>query len=85
MSSIRKHGAKWQARVSRKGHAEMAQSFSSKAAAERWARGVESQFDQGNYVDISEALRTSFTEIIERYRQEVTPHKKGSQAGGISP
>jgi len=36
MASVRKHGNKWQARISRKGCAPIAKSFLSKVDAERW-------------------------------------------------
>lgn len=47
MSSIRKRGEKWQARVHRKDHKPVVQSFNTKADAIKWARNVESQLDLG--------------------------------------
>lgn len=82
MASIRKHGNKWQVRINRKGHAELSQSFLNRADAERWSRQIEVQLDQGTFVDISEAQVTSFTDVIERYRREVTPAKKGAKQEG---
>lgn len=82
MASIRKHGTKWQARITRKGHAEIAKSFFSRNEAERWARRTEINIDQGTYVNTTEAQRTTCTELIERYRREVTPTKKGAKQEG---
>ncbi len=82
MASIRKHGNKWQARITRRATSPLAKSFLSKSDAERWARQAESQLDQGNFVDITEARRTSIAEMIERYRVEVTPKKKGAKQEG---
>jgi len=43
MASVRKHGNKWQARISRRGCATVAKSFYNKSDAERWSRQVETQ------------------------------------------
>ena len=82
MASVRKHGNKWQARISRKGCAPIAKSFLSKVDAERWSRQAEAQLDQGTFVDLTEAQKTTIGELIERYRLEVTPKKKGTKQEG---
>ena len=78
MASIRKHGDKWQVRITRRGCAAIAKSFLNKADAERWGRQAETLLDQGTFIDPAEAKRTTVAEIIERYRLEVTPKKKGA-------
>jgi hypothetical protein len=45
-------------------------------------RQAEAQLDQGTFVDTAEAQRTTVAEIIERYRLEVTPKKKGAKQEG---
>jgi len=82
MASVRRHGNKWQARISRKGCAPIAKSFLSKVDAERWSRQAEAQLDQGTFVDLTEAQKTTIGELIERYRLEVTPKKKGTKQEG---
>ena len=47
MASVRQHGNKWQARVTKKGYKSEARSFLTKQDAERWARKVETQMDRG--------------------------------------
>ena len=78
MASIRKHGDKWQARITRRGYSSVSKSFCSKADAQRWARQAEARLDQGTIINNTEAQRTTITEIIVRYRLEVTPKKKGA-------
>ena len=78
MASIRKHGNKWQARINRRGCTAIAKSFLNKTDAERWGRQAETLLDQGTFIDPAEAQRTTIAEIIERYRLEVTPKKKGA-------
>lgn len=75
MSSIRKRGDKWQARVHRKDHKPVVQSFNNKADAIKWARNVESQLDLG--ILASKQAMPRLMPMVERYVEEVTPTKKG--------
>jgi integrase len=72
MASIRNRQGIWQARIIRKGCAPITKSFKTKQAAERWARQIESEIDKGSYINVALAERTIFSEVIERYVQEVT-------------
>jgi hypothetical protein len=72
MASIRNRNGKWQARITRKGQQAVAKSFSNKQDAEKWARQLESEMDKGCYTNLVLAERTLFSEVIERYIQEVT-------------
>jgi integrase len=76
MSSIRKRGDKWQARVHRKGNNPVVKSFNSKADALKWARNVESQLDLGTLAPKQTMPR--LMPMLERYVEEVTPTKKGA-------
>jgi integrase len=78
MASIRKRGTSYQARVIRQGFPPETKTFSSKLDAERWARSVESAMDSRQYVCTREAERTSFGELLRRYRETVTPMKRGA-------
>jgi hypothetical protein len=75
MSSFRKRGDKWQARVHRKEHKPVVQSFNSKADAIKWARNVESQLDLG--ILAPKQTMPRLMPMMERYFEEVTPTKKG--------
>lgn len=76
MSSIRKRGDKWQARVHRKEHKPVVKSFNNKADALKWARNVESQLDLGTLAPKQSMPR--LMPMLERYVEEVTPTKKGA-------
>ena len=76
MASIRKHGAKWQARIQRRNQPPIAKSFHSKADALRWARATESKLDLGEFGPKPTALTLRMA--IQRYLEEVTPKKKGA-------
>lgn len=66
MASILLVGGKWRALVRRKGHKPQCKTFTSKAAADRWAKQVEDAIDAGDapaYGDITVG------EVIKAYRK----------------
>ncbi len=77
MASFRQRSGKWQARVIRDGYPDQSKTFESKADAEKWARALESEIDKGQFVNVSEAQRTTLGDVIARYLVEVTPSMKG--------
>src|SRR4051812_15048061 len=68
----------WQAKVRRTGWPVHSRTFATKAQAERWARDVERDMEQGSFRDPREAQRTTLLEALDRYGREVTPRKKGA-------
>ncbi len=79
MATFRNRRGKWQARIARKGQPAISKSFTTRQDAERWARQIETQIDQGRFVNHVEAERTTFGEIVGRYMQEVTPTMRGAK------
>jgi len=78
MASYRKRKSnRWQAQIRRKGYRPQTRTFRTKAAAEAWVRSIENQMDQGCFLPQNEAVRTTLGELLERYRREVTVHKRG--------
>ena len=77
MASIRKRGKYWQARVIRKGYPDQVKSFHSKSEAEVWARQIENEIDRRVFVSRAEAERRTLFDILERYKQEISPSKRG--------
>ena len=79
MATFRKRGPyQWQAQIRQKGQPLQTKTFETRAAAEQWAREVEYQMDRGTFVSRAEAESTTLMELLERYRNEVTPLKKGA-------
>jgi integrase len=65
--------------VRRKGQQPRAKSFDSKADAERWARALESEVDRrGALPDTRTAESMTLAQVLARYRDEVSPTKRGS-------
>lgn len=83
MASFRYRSNQWQARVRRKGYPDETKSFVTRQDAERWARSIEADIDKGQFVNVSEAQRTTLGDLIERYLVEVTPLMKGASEDTI--
>lgn len=66
MASIALIRGKWRALVRRKGRKSICKTLPTKAAAEKWARGIEAQIDQGAPVDAAGAITVSAA--IAKYR-----------------
>ncbi|MBU1362889.1 MAG: site-specific integrase [Gammaproteobacteria bacterium] len=78
MATIRKRGAKWQARVQIKGFDQVAKSFSSRADAEAWGKITESEMIRGAYIKRSDAEQTTLADALDRYEREVSASKRGA-------
>ena len=75
MASIRSRNGRYQVQVRRSGLGSRSRTFVLKQDAERWARKMEAQFDQGEL----QQIRTKdvlLHDLIDRYRREITPSKK---------
>jgi len=83
MASITRRGKRWVAKIRRKGHPAIQQTFQEKYDAEAWARKTESELERGLYVaDLEEARRMTFAEAMNRYLYEYvdgTKHAKNQQ------
>lgn len=66
MASIIKIGQRWRALIRRRGHKSICKTFPTKAAAESWARAIESQLEQGQPV-VDTGLTVA--RMIQRYRE----------------
>jgi hypothetical protein len=79
MATIRKREASWQVQIRRQGHPLITHSFKLKADAEAWARKIEAEIDRGDLPKDRRILRTTLlSELLIRYRDTVTVHKRGA-------
>ena len=79
MATIRKLRGRWQAQVRRRGVPPRAKSFDTKTEALRWASDLESEANRSGWVaDTRAAEKTTLNELLTRYRDEVTPAKRGA-------
>lgn len=63
----------WQARVRRRGYPATSKTFRTKAEADAWARSVETEMDKGAFISVSDAERTTFKDLLKRFREEFAP------------
>ena len=69
----------WQAIVRRKGNRKISKTFTLKSDAIRWANQLETEIVQGIFTDVIESERLTFVSILERYRLEIVPQKRGQR------
>lgn len=74
MAAIRKRGKRWHAEVRKAGSEPLYKSFPTKAAAERWAKRIELDIEDGR-IRTGHAVTGTVAELIERYEREVDPIK----------
>jgi len=60
-------------KVRRKGHRPLSKTFNNRKDAEAWGRAMEAEMDRGSFIPADTAQRTTVTEALERYRDEVFP------------
>jgi integrase len=78
VATFEKRGKFWRVKIRRARLPARTRTFDNKTLAQQWARSVEAGIDNGVVVDRRLAERTSLAEILERYRREVTPTKRGA-------
>lgn len=79
MATIRKRGnLQWQAIVKRRGYPLTSKTFETQKDAATWARSIERDMDRGQYMPRNDAEQTLLHELIERYRRDVLPTKRGA-------
>jgi integrase len=81
MATFRKRSNSWQARIQRNDYPDQSKSFNTRAEAVTWARKIEAELDVGiNTQRINANNTVLLSELLERYKNEVTVHKKHSSA-----
>ncbi len=81
MPTIRKKGDyQWHVQIRKRGYPSQTRTFTTRADAERWATIVESEMERGVFVSRTEAEATLVSDVVERYRREVLPLKRGKVA-----
>ena len=75
--SKRKNG-KWTAQI-RTHKRYISKTFLKKSNASNWAKEIEYQLDREQYEDFSDSARLTLGDLIRKYRDEITPNKKGGR------
>ena len=78
MATIRKiRSGKWFVEIRKQGYPNISKAFLEKSTASKWAREVEMQMDKNIFEDYSGAAGTSLKALLIKYREEITPKKRG--------
>ncbi|MDB5978329.1 MAG: Shufflon-specific recombinase [Nevskia sp.] len=75
-----KRVTKYDACVTKKGARRQTKTFTTRAAAEKWARRVEGDIEAGSWVDQSAAQLMTVARALDIYLVEVVPHLKSQDA-----
>ena len=78
MGTVRNRNGKFQAQVRRLGATPISKTFANKKDATVWVRGIEARIDAGE-TNVVAPKAISLGDIMQRYSQEITPHKKGRE------
>jgi len=78
MATIVKKRGKWFVQIRRSFHKPIYKTFVSKQDAQRWSRETERVIEVGQYVDLSEANKTSLKDLLQRYEREVSSKKRST-------
>jgi len=77
MANIRRRHGRWQAQVRRKGYSQVTKTFTSKEAAKRWIKAVETDMERGEF---KPRLDMTVGQLIKRYQTDIIPKQKAHQS-----
>ena len=77
MANIRKRQGRWQAQVRRKGYSQVTKTFTSKEAAKRWIKAVETDMERGEF---KPRLDMTVGQLIKLYQTDIIPKQKAHQS-----
>lgn len=81
MATIRQKGSyQWHAQIRRSGYPNQTKTFSTKKEAETWAREIEGKMDRGAFAPRAMDERTTFGDLLLRYKEDVTAKRPGAEA-----
>ena len=80
MANIRKRRGKWTVSIRKSNYPPVYKTFLDKPTARKWARKVESDMDRNQFEDYSDASKTLLTQLLQRYKEEMTVKKKGARS-----
>ena len=69
----------YQAKIRVKGHPPVSETFERKTDAVKWARNTEKEIEDGIYFKTLEARKHTLADLIDRYIENVIPHKYAKQ------
>ncbi len=77
MAAFRKRKDKWHVQIRKSGTAPLTKTFTHKKDAQQWANEIERKIDQGLILELSHPDYETLSQILERYKNEITITKRG--------
>ena len=68
---------KWFFEINKKGYPRVSKTFDEFKLGKKWATKIEQEIETGQYEDLTKASKTTVKALLEKYRDEITPGKKG--------
>jgi integrase len=78
MATIERRKGVYRVKVRRKGAPSLTATFTHLAEAKKWAQVTEGAVLEGRHFPTTEAKRHTISDLLERYRNDVLPHKRSS-------
>lgn len=72
---VKRANGRFLARIRRKGHPDVSDTFSSEKDAQAWADKIERGIERGSHVDHKELRDTEVRDLLTRFLEEVTPER----------
>jgi len=77
MATFSKRNYKWCAQIRKSNHANISKTFTHKKDAQLWAIEIERKIDQGLILELSHPDYKTLSQILDRYKNEITITKRG--------
>jgi integrase len=77
MAAFRKRKDKWHVQIRKLGTAPLTKTFTHKKDAQQWANEIEQKIDQGLILELSHPDYQTLSQILDRYKNEITITKRG--------
>ena len=77
MATFSKRNYKWCVQIRKSNHPNISKTFTHKKDAQQWANEIERKIDQGLILELSHPDYETLSQILERYKNEITISKRG--------
>jgi hypothetical protein len=77
MATFSKRNYKWCVQIRKSNHPNISKTFTHKKDAQQWAIEIERKIDQGLILELSHPDYETLSQILERYKNEITITKRG--------
>ena len=76
MATFSKRNYKWCVQIRKSNHPNICKTFTHKKDAQQWANEIERKIDQGIILELSHPDYETLSQILERYKNEITITKR---------